>query len=47
MEAQRSDGDSQPQPNCNVNSVFNFTVGGIAIAVALLIGYLAYVHWWH
>ncbi len=38
-------GDTQ-QPNCNVNSTFNFTVGGLAIAAALVIGYLAYVYWW-
>lgn len=37
-------GDRQ-QPSCNVNSTFNFTVGGFAIAAALLIGYLAYVYW--
>ncbi len=36
----------RPQPGCNVNSTFNFTVGGFAIAAALLIGYLAYMYWW-
>ena len=34
------------QPGCNVNSMFNFTVGGLAIAAALVIGYLTYVYWW-
>jgi len=34
------------QSSCNVNSTFNFTVGGFAIAAALLIGYMAYVYWW-
>jgi len=38
--------DDRPQPGCNVNSTFNFTVGGIAIAAAILIGYWVYMHWW-
>lgn len=46
MKFERNDTDNRPQPNCNVNSTFNFTVGGFAIAAALLIGYLAYVYWW-
>jgi hypothetical protein len=46
MEAQKKDGDKQPQPGCNVNSTFNFTVGGIAIAAAVLIGYLVYFFVW-
>jgi hypothetical protein len=33
------------QPGCNVSSTFNFTVGGVSIIVALLIGYLVYVYW--
>jgi len=47
MKAQKSDDDSQPRPSCNVSSTFNFTVGGIATAAALLIGYLAYLYWWN
>jgi hypothetical protein len=45
MKSETNAGD-RPQPGCNVNSTFNFTVGGIAIAAALLIGYLAYMYWW-
>ena len=33
------------QPGCNVNSTFNFTVGGVSVMVALLIAYLVYVYW--
>nr|WP_281723029.1 hypothetical protein [Nitrosomonas nitrosa] len=32
--------------NCNVSMTYNFTVGGIAVAAALIIGYLAYNYWW-
>jgi hypothetical protein len=32
--------------NCNVSMAYNFTVGGIAVATALLIGYFAYRYWW-
>lgn len=31
---------------CAVNSTFNYTVGAVAIAVALAIGYWAYTIWW-
>lgn len=31
--------------NCNVNMAFNFTVGAVATAAALLIGYFLYVYW--
>ena len=34
------------QPGCNVNSKLNFAVGLLAIAAAVLIGYLVYVYWW-
>lgn len=37
--------DGQRMHNCNVSMKFNFAVGGIAIALAVLIGYLAYVYW--
>ena len=46
MKSETNSADDRPQPGCNVNSTFNFTVGGFAIAAALLIGYLAYVYWW-
>lgn len=44
MKAQ-SDDKGLMRTSCNVNSTFNFTVGGLAIAAALLIVYLAYVYW--
>lgn len=46
MKSQTSDLRANKQPSCNVSSKFNFTVGGLAIAVAGLIGYLAYARWW-
>jgi hypothetical protein len=46
MKSETNDAGDRLQPGCNVSSTFNFTMGGIAIAVALLIGYLAYVRWW-
>ncbi len=33
------------QRGCNVSMKFNFTVGGVAIAIALVIGYVVYVYW--
>jgi len=43
MNAQKRDVDKQqPQPGCNVNSTFNYMVGGFAIIAAVLIGYLVY-----
>ena len=33
---------AQQHPGCNVSMAFNFAAGGIAIAAALLICYLAY-----
>ena len=36
----------KPVSSCNVSSTFNFTVGALAIAAALAIGYLAYRFWW-
>lgn len=45
MKSEMNDAGDRPQSGCNVNSTFNFTVGGFAIAAALLIGYLAYVYW--
>lgn len=46
MKSEMNDTGDRPQLGCNANSTFNFTVGGFAIAAALLIGYLAYVYWW-
>jgi len=46
MKSKTSDLRANREPNCNVNSVFNFTVGGLSIAAAVLVGYLAYVRWW-
>ncbi len=46
MKTETNDVGGKLQPNCNVNSTFNFTVGGLAIAAALVIGYLAYVFSW-
>jgi hypothetical protein len=46
MKAQTGDDGNQLQSGCNVSSTFNFTVGGLAIAAASLIGYLAYLYWW-
>ncbi len=34
------------EPMCNVNMTFNLIVGVLAIAAALLIGYVVYVYWW-
>lgn len=42
MRAGTSDPGGQAQPSCNVNSTFNFTVGAIAILVAILIGYVVW-----
>ena len=36
---------SQQHPTCNVSMAFNFAVGGIAIAITLLICYLVYEYW--
>jgi hypothetical protein len=33
------------QRGCNVSMKFNFTVGGVAIAIAFAIGYLVYAYW--
>ncbi len=46
MKSEMNDTGDRPRPGCDVNSTFNFTVGGFAIAAALLIGYLAFVYWW-
>ncbi|MDQ3746333.1 MAG: hypothetical protein M3444_18325 [Acidobacteriota bacterium] len=46
MSEQKGDVGNQPRPGCNVNSTFNFTVGGLAIAAAVVIGYLVYLFWW-
>ncbi|MDQ3582457.1 MAG: hypothetical protein M3495_13010 [Pseudomonadota bacterium] len=45
MKAETKVNDGQLQSNCNVNMTFNFAVGGLAIAAALLIGYLVYAYW--
>jgi hypothetical protein len=36
----------QDGPTCNVSSTFNFVVGGVAIAVVLVLVYLAFGLWW-
>ena len=36
----------KPVSSCTVSSTFNFTVGALSIAAALVIGYLAYRYWW-
>jgi hypothetical protein len=41
---QRNQRPETPEPSCNVNSTFNFTVGALAIAAAIVIGYLVW-HW--
>ena len=46
MKTEKNDIGDKLEPGCNVNSRFNFTVGGLAIAAALLIGYLVYVYLW-
>ena len=43
MEAQKKNDIEHGQPSCNVNSKFNFMMGGIAIAAAVVIGYLVYL----
>jgi hypothetical protein len=46
MEEQRKiDDNGRTQIGCGVNSTLNFTVGGVSIVAALLIGYLVYVYW--
>ena len=42
MESETKGRGAQQQSSCNVSMVFNFAVGGIAIAATLLICYLAY-----
>lgn len=46
MKTEAKHPEDQPQAGCNVSSKFNFTVGGLAFTVALLLGYWAYLHWW-
>jgi hypothetical protein len=46
MKSEMNDTGNRSRPGCDVNSTFNFTVGGFAIAAAALIGYLIYVYWW-
>lgn len=46
MKSEMKPSGDRQELGCNVNSALNFTVGGVAIAVALLIGYLAYIYWW-
>ncbi len=42
MQTDTNDIKDRSKANCGVSSTFNFTVGGIAIAAALLIAYLIY-----
>jgi hypothetical protein len=46
MKSEMNETGDRPRAGCDVNSTFNFTGGGIAIAAATLIGYLVYVYWW-
>ena len=46
MKSEMNNTGDRPRPGCDVNSKFNFTVGGFAIAAALLIAYLTFVYWW-
>ncbi len=45
MKTQMSDVGGQLPPGCNVSSTFNFTVGALAIAAAVLLGYFVYAYW--
>ena len=46
MKTESNDVGGKLEPDCNVNSTFNFTVGGIAIVAAVLIVFLVYAYWW-
>jgi hypothetical protein len=45
MNPEINDDAAKSQRGCNVSSTFNFTVGGLAIVAAVLIGYLAWLYW--
>jgi hypothetical protein len=47
MKAETNDDSGKLTPGCNVNSTFNFTVGGLAIAAAVLLGYLSCAYWFN
>ncbi len=42
MNSKKNEHNEGRKSNCNVNSGFNFTVGGFAIAAGLFMIYLAY-----
>jgi len=46
MKTDKPDSGGRQEPGCNVSSRFNFTVGGVAIAAALLGAYLLYMFLW-
>lgn len=41
MTDETKQNEKNPEANCNVNSTFNFVVGGVAIVVALAVFYFA------
>jgi hypothetical protein len=45
MTSETNNAHGDGQRGCNVSSRFNFTVGGLAITAAVVIGYLI-AHWW-
>jgi hypothetical protein len=45
MKTEMNDDGAKLRLGCNVSSTFNFTVGGLAIAAAVLLGYLACAYW--
>jgi len=45
MKPPSSDPRDDQRTGCNVNSAFNFAVGGLAIVAAAVIGYLVFTHW--
>jgi hypothetical protein len=45
MKAVANEAAGKNEAGCSVSSKFNFTVGGLAILVAVLIGCLVYVYW--
>ena len=47
MSQTQARGTDEPvQPGCAVNSTFNFTVGALAVLMALVIAYWVYTSWW-
>lgn len=46
MQRKTNESNDNRLGNCNVNQKFNFVTGVVAVAVALVAGYFAYMHWW-